>query len=63
MSMSSKEKRDWVIEENRLDTFDLIINVLKEHEKNLDDLVCRLDTLIETLSTIMGRLEYLSKKI
>lgn len=61
--MSSKEKRDWVIEENRLDTFDLIINVLKEHEKNLDDLVCRLDTLIETLSTIMGRLEYLSKKI
>jgi hypothetical protein len=61
--MSSKEKRDWVIEENRLDTFDLIINVLKEHEKSLDDLVCRLDTLIETLSTIMGRLEYLSKKI
>ena len=61
--MSSKEKRDWVIEENRLDTFDLIINVLKEHEKNLDDLVCRLDTLIETISTIMGRLEYLSKKI
>jgi len=63
MLMSSKEKRDWVIEENRLDTFDLIINVLKEHEKSLDDLVCRLDTLIETLSTIMGRLEYLSKKI
>ena len=63
MFMSSKEKRDWAIEENRLDTFDLIINVLKEHEKSLDDLVCRLDTLIETLSTIMGRLEYISKKI
>jgi hypothetical protein len=61
--MSSKEKRDWVIEENRLDTFDLIINVLKEHEKSLDDLVCRLDTLTETLSAIMVRLEYLSKKI
>jgi len=61
--MSSKEKRDWAIEENRLDTFDLVINVLKEHEKSLDDLVCRLDTLIETLSTIMGRLEYISKKI
>ena len=61
--MSSKEKRELVIEKNRLDTFDLIINVLKEHEKSLDDLVCRLDTLIETLSTIMGRLEYLSKKI
>jgi len=61
--MGSEEKREWIIEKNRLDTFDLIINVLKEHEKRLDDLVGRLDTLIETLSTILGRLEYLSKKI
>ena len=58
-----KGKREWVTEENRLETFDIIINVLKEHEKSLDDFVCRLDALIETLSTIMGRLEYLSKKI
>lgn len=61
--MGSEEKREWIIEKNRLDTFDLIINVLKEHEKRLDELVGRLDTLIETLSTILGRLEYLSKKI
>ena len=61
--MGSEEKREWIIEKNRLDTFDLIINVLKEHEKRLDDLVGRLDTLVETLSTILGRLEYLSKKI
>jgi hypothetical protein len=61
--MGSEEKKEWIIEKNRLDTFDLIINVLKEHEKRLDDLVGRLDTLIETLSTILGRLEYLSKKI
>ena len=61
--MGSKEKREWTIEKNRLDTFDLIINVLKEHEKSLDNLVNRLDTLIETLSTISGRLEYLSERI
>jgi hypothetical protein len=61
--MGSEEKKEWIIEKNRLDTFDLIINVLKEHEKRLDDLVGRLDTLIETPSTILGRLEYLSKKI
>lgn len=61
--MGSKEKREWTIAKNRLDTFDLMINVLKEHEKNLDNLVNRLDTLIETLSTILGRLEYLSERI
>jgi hypothetical protein len=61
--MGSKEKREWTIAKNRLDTFDLLINVLKEHEKSLDNLVNRLDTLIETLSTISGRLEYLSERI
>lgn len=61
--MGSEGKQDRVIEKNRLDTFDLIINVLREHEKGLDNLVDRLDTLIETLSTILGRLEYLSEKI
>lgn len=61
--MGSKEKREWTIAKNRLDAFDLLINVLKEHEKSLDNLVNRLDTLIETLSTISGRLEYLSERI
>ncbi len=61
--MGSKEKREWSIEKNRLDTFDLIINILREHEKSLDNLVDRLDTLMETLTTILGRLEYVAEEI
>ena len=51
------------MEKNRLDAFDMIINVLREHEKNLDNLLDRLDTLLETLSTLSIRLEYLYGKI
>ena len=61
--MGSKEKREWTIEKNRLDTFDLIINILREHEKSLDNLVDRLDTLMEILTTILGRLEYVAEEI
>lgn len=61
--MGSKEKREWSIEKNRLDTFDLIISILREHEKSLDNLVDRLDTLMETLTTILGRLEYVAEEI
>ncbi len=61
--MGSEEKQDRVIERNRLDTFDLIINVLGEHEKGLNNLVDRLDTLMETLTTILGRLEYVAEEI
>ena len=51
------------LEKGQLEAFDLIISVLREHEKNLDNLLDRLDTLIETLSTIQARLEYLYESI
>ncbi len=52
-----------MLEKGQLETIDLVINVLREHEKNLDNLLDRLDTLIEVLSTTMTRLEYLYEKI
>ena len=51
------------MEKGQLEAIDLIINVLREHEKNLDNLLDRLDTLIEALSTTMARLEYLYERI
>lgn len=51
------------MEKGQLEAIDLIINVLREHEKTLDNLLDRLDTLIETLSATMARLEYLYERI
>ncbi len=34
------------MEKNRLDAFDMIINVLGEHEKNLDNILDKLNTLL-----------------
>ncbi len=51
------------MEKGQLEAIDLIINVLRDHEKNLDNLLDRLDTLIETISTIMARMEYFYEKI
>jgi len=51
------------LEKGQLEAIDLVINVLREHEKNLDNLLDRLDTLIETISTIMARMEYFYEKI
>lgn len=51
------------MEKNRIDALDLIINALREHEKNLDNLLNRLDTLLETLSNLLARFEYIYKKI
>jgi hypothetical protein len=51
------------LEKGQLEAIDLIINVLREHEKTLDNLLDRLDTLIETLSATMARLEYLYERI
>ncbi|MCK4437596.1 hypothetical protein KAV47_00865 [Candidatus Bathyarchaeota archaeon] len=51
------------MEKGQLEAIDLIINVLRDHEKNLDNLLDRLDTLLETLSTIQVRLEYLYERI
>jgi len=51
------------LEKGQLEAIDLIINVLREHEKNLDNLLDRLDTLIEVLSTTMARLEHLYERI
>jgi hypothetical protein len=48
---------------SKLDTLDLVINVLKEHEKSLDELVERLDMLIDAFSIIQTRLEVLCDKI
>ena len=45
------------MEKIKLEAFDLVIGVLKEHEDNLDNLINRLDTL-EVLSTLLVRLEY-----
>lgn len=47
----------------KVDAFDLVINVLKEHEKNLDNLLNKLESLLETLSTLIRRLEYLFERI
>ena len=51
------------MEKGQLEAIDLVINVLREHEKNLDNLLDRLDTLIEVLSTTMTRLEYIYESI
>ena len=56
-------ERGIVMDKNRLDAFDMIINVLREHEKNLDNLLDRLDILLETLSTLSVRLEHLYERI
>ena len=51
------------MEKGQLEAIDLIINVLREHERNLDRLLDRLDTLIEALSATMARLEHLYDRI
>ena len=47
------------MKKGKLDAFDLVIKVLRDHEKNLDNLIERL----ETLSTQIARLEYIYDKI
>jgi hypothetical protein len=59
----SFERDKIALEKNKLDVLDLVINVLKEHEKSLDKLLERLDTLIEAFSQIQTRLEVLCKDI
>jgi ABC-type transporter Mla subunit MlaD len=51
------------MEKSKLDVLDLVINILKEHEKNLDRLLERLDTLIEAFAQIQTRLEILCNTI
>ena len=47
----------------KTDVLDLVINILKEHEKNLDRLLERLETLIDAFSQIQTRLETLCNTI
>jgi len=47
-----------VLNKNKLDVIDLIITVLQEHEESLDNMINRLDTLTETLSTLVMKMEY-----
>ncbi len=56
------QKRN-TLEKGQLEAIDLIINVLRDHEKSLDNLLDRLDTLTEALSTILARMEYYYEKI
>ncbi len=51
------------MDKSKLETFELVINVLMDHEKNLDNLLEKLETLIETLSTLVIRLEYVFEKL
>jgi hypothetical protein len=51
------------LEKGQLEAIDLIINALRDHEKSLDNLLDRLDTLTEALSTILARIEYYYEKI
>ncbi len=51
------------MEKSKLEAFDLVIGVLKEHEDNLDHLINRLDTLVEVLSTLLVRLEYFYEQV
>jgi hypothetical protein len=50
------------VEKSKLEAFDLVIGVLREHEDNLDHLINRLDTL-EVLSTLLARLEYFYEQV
>jgi len=47
-----------VLNKNKLDVIDLIITVLQEHEESLDNMINRLDTLTETLSILVMKMEY-----
>ena len=51
------------MEKSKLEAFDLVIGVLKEHEDHLDQLINRLDTLVEVLSTLLVRLEYFYEQV
>ncbi len=51
------------MEKSKIDVLDLVINVLKEHEKRLDELLERLETLIEAFFQIQTRLEVLCEDI
>ncbi len=51
------------MEKSKLEAFDLVIGVLREHEDNLDHLINRLDTLVEVLSTLLVRLEYFYEQV
>ncbi len=51
------------MEKSKLEAFDLVIGVLREHENNLDHLINRLDTLVEVLSTLLVRLEYFYEQV
>jgi len=51
------------MDKSKLDVLDLVINILKEHEKNLDRLLERLEMLIEAFSQIQTRLETLCNTI
>lgn len=51
------------MEKSKLEAFDLVIGVLREHEDNLDHLINRLDTLIKVLSTLLARLEYFYEQV
>jgi len=50
------------METSKLEAFDLVIKVLREHEESLDNLLDRLDTLIEALSILLVRLEHLTEQ-
>jgi hypothetical protein len=41
--------------ENKLDAFDLIINILIEHEKKLDSIVERLETYTKSIEQIIRK--------
>jgi hypothetical protein len=51
------------VEKRKLEAFDLVIGVLKEHEDNLDHLINQLDTLVEVLSILLVRLEYFYEQV
>jgi hypothetical protein len=51
------------VEKSKLEAFDLVIGVLREHEDNLDHLINRLDTLVEVLSTLLVHLEYFYEQV
>ena len=51
------------MEKSKLEAFDLVIGVLREHEDNLDHLINRLDTLVEVLSTLLACLEYFYEQV
>jgi len=52
-----------VMKRGKLEALDFIIRVLKEHERHLDIQLGRLEAFVDSLSSLVLRLEYVCEKL